>query len=146
MTASPEYIYSELPAIELFKQLGYQYYDGCLTNERSDITEVVLKDRLLSAITRINPWISSANLQKAFDKITGVQGASLMEINQQIWELLRGSTYSTSTGSSCGRKKKSFALHSSFPCIMLCNLPRRYKASKSFKCFILSLPTGLAIK
>ncbi|KIC92599.1 type I restriction endonuclease subunit R [Flavihumibacter sp. ZG627] len=94
MSHSPEYLHSELPAIELFQRLGYEYYDGCLTDERSDITEVVLKDRLMSAITRINPWISTVNLQKAFDKITSIQGASLMEINQQIWELLRGATYS----------------------------------------------------
>jgi type I restriction enzyme, R subunit len=93
MSKSPEYLYSELPAIKLFQRLGYQYYDGCITDERSDITEVILKDRLMSSITRINPWISTQNLQKAFDKITRVQGASLMEINQQIWELLRGATY-----------------------------------------------------
>lgn len=94
MAASPEYVYSELPAILLFQKLGYQYYDGCITDERGDITEVVLKDRLLSAIARINPWINTSNLQKAFDKITGVQGASLMEINQKVWEILRGATYS----------------------------------------------------
>lgn len=94
MSQSPEYQYSELPAIELFQRLGYQYYDGCITDERGDITEVILKDRLLSAITRINPWISTSNLQKAFDKITNVQGASLMEINQRMWELLRGPNYS----------------------------------------------------
>ncbi|MBC7757503.1 MAG: type I restriction endonuclease subunit R, partial [Phormidesmis sp. FL-bin-119] len=31
---------------------------------------------------------------KAFDKITSVQGTSLMEVNQQIWLLLRGGNYS----------------------------------------------------
>ncbi|RYZ51430.1 MAG: type I restriction endonuclease subunit R, partial [Sphingobacteriales bacterium] len=52
-----------------------------------------LRERLLSALVRINPWIDTQNLQKAFDRITGVQGASLMEINQQIWELLRGPSF-----------------------------------------------------
>src|SRR5574337_2066659 len=94
MSQSPEYQYSELPAIELFQRLGYQYYDGCITDERGDITEIILKDRLLMTITRINPWISTSNLQKAFDKISNVQGASLMEINQKIWDLLRGPNYS----------------------------------------------------
>ncbi len=90
---SPEYQYSELPAINLFQQLGYQYYDGCVSDERENISEVILKDRLMQAIKRINPWLTEANCQKAYNKITSVQGSSLMEINQQIWELLRGSSY-----------------------------------------------------
>lgn len=94
MITNPEYIYSELPAIELFQELGYQYWDGSLKDERNDITEVVLNDRLLQAIKRINPWINDNNLTKAIDKITSIQGASLMEINQQIWELIRGNTFS----------------------------------------------------
>lgn len=93
MSHPSEYIYSELPAIELFQELGYQYWDGSLHDERNDITEVVLKERLLQAIKRINPWINENNLTKAFDKITSIQGASLMEINQQIWELMRGNTF-----------------------------------------------------
>lgn len=94
MSQSPEYQYSELPAIELFKKLGYQYYDGSINDQRGDITQVVLQDRLLAAIKRINPWLNGNNLQKAYDKVTTVQGASLMEINQQIWELIKGETYS----------------------------------------------------
>ncbi len=93
MTQS-EYLHSELPAIELFQKLGYEYYDGCVTDERNDITEVVLKDRLIQAIKRINPWLTENNLQKTFDKITTVQGTSLIEINQQIWGLIKGDTFS----------------------------------------------------
>jgi type I restriction enzyme, R subunit len=92
MTATPEFLYSELPAIRLFQKLGYQYYDGCVQDERNEITEVVLKDRLLQAIQRINPWINQNNLQKAYDAITSVPGVSLMEINQKIWELIKGPT------------------------------------------------------
>jgi type I restriction enzyme, R subunit len=94
MSHSPEYLYSELPAIELFKKMGYQYYDGCMEDERVDLTEVVLTNRLLAAIKKINPWISDNNLQKAYEKITTLNGASLMEINQQAWELIKGETYS----------------------------------------------------
>jgi type I restriction enzyme, R subunit len=93
MSLSPEYLYSEQPAIQLLQNLGYSYYDGCQEDERPDIGEVVLQNRLISAIKQINPWINEANLQKAYDKITSVQGASLMEINQQIWELIRSETF-----------------------------------------------------
>ena len=50
----------ELQSIEWFKDLGYQYvcgYDIAVdgeTPERTDYRSVVLKDRLLSALTRIN--------------------------------------------------------------------------------------------
>jgi type I restriction enzyme R subunit len=55
MNSTPEFLYSELPAIELFQKLGYEYYDATLADEREEITEVVLKNRLLAAIKRINP-------------------------------------------------------------------------------------------
>jgi type I restriction enzyme R subunit len=93
MISSPEYIHSELPAIELFKKMGYQYFDASKQDERSDITEVILKDRLLASITKLNPWINENNLNKAYTAITSVNGASLMEINQKIWELIRGGTF-----------------------------------------------------
>jgi type I restriction enzyme R subunit len=93
MTSTPEYTHSELPAIELFQQMGYAYLNGSAINERAGITEVILKDRLLGAIQRINPWLSENNLNKAFTKLTTVNGASLMEINQAIWELIRGGSF-----------------------------------------------------
>ncbi|WP_319482892.1 type I restriction endonuclease [uncultured Draconibacterium sp.] len=84
-----EYKYSELPAIKLFQQMGYQYYDASKTDERKDITEVVLTERLLSSIKRINPWINDNNLNKALNEITSVTGKSLMEINEKVWKLIR---------------------------------------------------------
>jgi type I restriction enzyme R subunit len=93
MNNSPEYIHSELPAIALFQKMGYQYYNGEQHKERNDITEVILKTRLLDAIKRINSWINDNNLNKAYTLITSVNGASLMEINQKIWEHIRGGTF-----------------------------------------------------
>ncbi len=89
MTHSPEYIYSELPAIKLFQQMGYQYYDASQNDERKDITEVVLTDRLIASIKRINPWINDNNLNKAYTEISSVNGTSLMEINEKVWKLIR---------------------------------------------------------
>lgn len=98
MNYSPEYIHSELPAIELLKKLGYDYYDGKVTEERENIGEVILKDRLIKAIKRINTteeWeISDNNVQKAFNELTDVHSASLMESNQKAWDLIRGASFS----------------------------------------------------
>ncbi|MCK5782706.1 MAG: type I restriction endonuclease subunit R, partial [Flavobacteriales bacterium] len=94
MNNSPEYQLSELPAIELFQKMGYQYYNGGQVEERNDITEVVLIDRLLKSIRHLNPLLSDINIQKAFDIVTSVTGSSLMEINQKIWEIINGDSIS----------------------------------------------------
>jgi type I restriction enzyme R subunit len=93
MISSPEYLYSEKPAIELLQKLGYTYYSADINDEREDITTIVLEKRLRAAIKRINPWINENNLQKAFDKINQLNGSSLMEINQQAWDFLKGATH-----------------------------------------------------
>lgn len=90
---SPEYTYSEQPAIELFQALGYQYYNANKEDERNSIHEVLLKDRLVAALKRLNPWLDANNLNKAVEQITMVTGTSLMEINQKIWDLIRGTEY-----------------------------------------------------
>lgn len=93
MGPSPEYIHSESTAIALFQKMGYHYYNGEMLHERNDITEVILKQRLLDAIKRINPWINDNNLNKAYTLITSINGASLMEINEKIWDIIKGGTY-----------------------------------------------------
>lgn len=93
MSNTPEYIQSELPAITLFQKMGYQYYNGATQDERMDITETILKDRLISAIKRLNPWINENNLNKVYSLITSFTGTSLMEINEKIWHLIKGGTH-----------------------------------------------------
>ncbi|WP_139856652.1 type I restriction endonuclease subunit R [Aequorivita sinensis] len=93
MNNTPEYTQSELPAITFFQKMGYQYYNGVTEGERLDITETILKDRLLSAIKRLNPWINENNLNKVYSLITSVTGTSLMEINEKIWHLIKGGTH-----------------------------------------------------
>ncbi len=78
-----EYTQSELPAIELFKKLGYDYFDA-----KSEMYEVVLEDRLTTALKKINPWLNENNLQKVVRKVLAVNGSSLMEINSQIHKLI----------------------------------------------------------
>ena len=95
LMTSPEYIYSELPAIELFQQLGYKYKNGGSWEERQDITEVILEDRLRNAIKKINNWgISNNNVEKAMHRLTAIHSSSLMETNQKAWELIQGANFS----------------------------------------------------
>ncbi len=78
-----EYLQSELPAIELFKKLKYDYFDA-----KGEMYEVVLEDRLTTSLKKINPWLNKNNLQKVSRKILAVSGSSLMEINSEIHKLI----------------------------------------------------------
>ncbi|MBT3804996.1 MAG: type I restriction endonuclease subunit R [Desulfobacula sp.] len=90
---TPEFLKSELPAIQLFEKLGYQYFDASKHDERASINEVILETRLKSAIKRINPWLNENNINNAFKEITAVASASLMEANEFIHKLLSSQEY-----------------------------------------------------
>jgi type I restriction enzyme R subunit len=92
MSTSPEYLQSELPALVLFQKLGYKFNNASVLDEREDITDTVLTSRLRTSIKRLNPWISDNNLEKVYNTITSVTGTSVMEINQKIWDIIRGGT------------------------------------------------------
>ncbi|MDA9837646.1 type I restriction endonuclease subunit R [Luminiphilus sp.] len=80
----------ELQSIEWFKDLGYQYvcgYDIAVdgeTPERTDYRSVVLKDRLLSALTRINPDIPKSAIEGALSQIMNPNIPALMSCNRQV--------------------------------------------------------------
>ncbi len=93
-----EYDRVEAPAIEQLKQLGWQYIHGSdlspeqtspeISIERSYFRDVVLINRLESAIKRINPWISEENLRKVSRELTHPRVATLMEANHHIYQTL----------------------------------------------------------
>lgn len=94
MSQGPEFLQSENPALRLLKQLGYTHLTGAaLSGERPDAAEVLLAGRLRLAIARLNPALDAANQQRAYDRITQVSAASLMEANQRIWALLSGAEF-----------------------------------------------------
>ncbi|MEA2028179.1 MAG: HsdR family type I site-specific deoxyribonuclease, partial [Campylobacterota bacterium] len=78
-----EYLQSELPAIELFTRLGYNYFDA-----KGEMYEVVLEDRLTSSLKKINPWLNENNLAKVIRKILAVSGSDTLEINHEIHKLI----------------------------------------------------------
>ena len=82
----PEYIHSELPAIELFKKLKYDYVHG------SELTAstIVQEDLLEASIKKINPWINDANARAAVKKLTTTLGTSTMETNEMVYCLITG--------------------------------------------------------
>lgn len=75
--------------IRQLEELGYTYVHGAdLDRERTAKTEVVLRERFIQAVRKLNPWLSENNLNKVVRMITHMEAASLMEANQTFHELL----------------------------------------------------------
>lgn len=88
MSQTPEYLYSELPAIELLKKLGFNYFDASIADTRESINEVILEDRLRQSLLKINPWLRDNTLEKVVRKLKNIQASTLMEANQIVFDFI----------------------------------------------------------
>ncbi|PEQ48793.1 DEAD/DEAH box helicase [Bacillus thuringiensis] len=91
MTSSPKWNEKQLVEnrmIEQLQELDYEHLHGpSLDSERESRGEIVLKQRLKKAISRLNPWLSDNNLAKVMRSITHIESTSLMEANQKFHEM-----------------------------------------------------------
>ena len=84
----------EEAAIDWFKGLGYQYLPGpdiaCdgPYPERGSYADVVLEERLRSALVALNPDIPAEALEDAFRKVTRPDSPSLIVNNRQFHKML----------------------------------------------------------
>ena len=80
----------ELFSIELFKELGYQYKDGYeiapegANPEREDFRQVILEERLKSALIRINPDIPNQTIQNSIPQILNPNIPGLLNCNREM--------------------------------------------------------------
>lgn len=102
----------EIPAINYIKdKLGYILIHGeKLTpqyNERESMSEVILHKRLENALKRLNPWMSEENILKSIRYISRPEGlgASLLEINEKIHDVLVSLTFTVDELNDRGQKK-----------------------------------------
>ncbi|MDI6617340.1 MAG: type I restriction endonuclease subunit R [Clostridiales bacterium] len=102
----------ELPAIEYLKRLGFEFVHGDeLTpekGERDTYTEVILVKRLKRSLKRINPWMDESNINKAVRYLSRPEnlGASLLEINEKIYDAIVNLNYSLEQDIDRSRLKK----------------------------------------
>lgn len=81
-------------AIELFQELGYTHlYGGDIAPEmpaaeRSAYSEVILSQRLLSALTSLNPSIPQDAIEEAVKKLTRVSSPTLLGQNHAVHRML----------------------------------------------------------
>lgn len=87
----------ELETIQLFDKLGYQTancfgeWDSGKSNlGRETKTEVILRSRLLSALTKLNPDLETDALTLTIDTLTAIGfNLSLVNANQTLYKLLK---------------------------------------------------------
>lgn len=95
---------SEDPAVALLERFGFTFVSADdLDAERASPTDVVLVGRLETALRRLNPWISDANLQRAVREVTHVHASSLLETNEKLYTTL---TYGVSVTQDVGNGSK----------------------------------------
>jgi len=76
---------SEIPAIETFQSLGYEYVSAAeLGSERQSISEVVLRDRLEDSLSAINPNIPQREYRRLLDNSLSTQSPNLLEDNHHF--------------------------------------------------------------
>jgi type I restriction enzyme R subunit len=80
----------ELQSIEWFKELGYQFKDGYeiapegVSSERDDFRQVILEDRLKSALIKINPDIPNQTIQNSIPLILNPNIPGLLNCNREM--------------------------------------------------------------
>ncbi|MDA9997494.1 type I restriction endonuclease subunit R [Gammaproteobacteria bacterium] len=80
----------ELQSIEWFKELGYQYKDGYEiapeggNPERNDFRQVILEERLRSALIKINPDIPNQTIQNSIPQILNPNIPGLLNCNREM--------------------------------------------------------------
>jgi len=83
----------ELPAIQQLQSLGWEYVHGSAlspnaSTERQYYKDIVLTERLNTAVKLNNPWINESNLRTITREFTHPKFATLMEANESIWKML----------------------------------------------------------
>ena len=101
MTSGSEYERVELPLVRQLVSLGWQHIEparGDLPSAtgRESFREVLLLDRLRSALRRINrddmgrEWLVESRINQAISQLTRPQATSLLEVNEELTDLLLG--------------------------------------------------------
>lgn len=92
-----EYDLVERPFCEQLKAMGWEWLEGDVDvpelTERANFREVLLKERLATALRKINlrdgrPWLDDDRIAKAIRDLEQAAGHQLMEVNQSATQLL----------------------------------------------------------
>ncbi len=88
---SEEYMV-EKHAINIFKKLNYNYVHGSEltpdTEERESYRDVILKKRFISAVKRINPWLSDELAEKVYQLVSNIDHPDPVMRGKMFYDML----------------------------------------------------------
>jgi type I restriction enzyme R subunit len=75
--------------VSLLETLGFTFFPAeVLDTERKTFAEPLLPARLAASLDRLNPWLSSDNIQRVVRTLSQVQADSLVEANEKVYSML----------------------------------------------------------
>lgn len=82
----------EQPAIDSLKQLGYSYVHGSELSpeneERESYRDVVLKRIFLSAVRRLNPWLTDSLAKQVYKSVTDIEHPDFLMKGKLFYDML----------------------------------------------------------
>jgi type I restriction enzyme R subunit len=92
-----------------WKVLRLDNYQAPQETQRTDFTQVIMKDDLAAAIQVINAWLEEDQVQEVIDKITRFEGDNLLKNNELALQLVLKGT-SVSENRKTGEKSPDVAI------------------------------------
>ncbi|MEW5844737.1 MAG: HsdR family type I site-specific deoxyribonuclease [Bacteroidota bacterium] len=86
-----------------WKVLRLDNYQAPAETQRTEFSQVIMKDDLAAAIRKINPWLEDDQVQEVIDKVTRFEGDNLLQNNELALQLLLKGT-SVSENRKTGEK------------------------------------------
>jgi type I restriction enzyme R subunit len=92
-----------------WKVLRLDNYQAPEETQRTEFSQVIMKDDLAAAIRKINPWLEEDQVQEVIDKVTRFEGDNLLQNNELALQLLLKGT-SVSENRKTGEKSPDVAI------------------------------------
>lgn len=109
--SSLEYTEVELPLVEQLKQLGYTHKMGAeLEKERSNRGGVVLEEKIVKMVRKLNPWIDGLNVEKVVKQLTTLRSEDTWHANKEMYDWLFGEGISVMQDLGTGKKNHTVQL------------------------------------
>lgn len=91
LTNKPEWEFSEKPAIEQLKKMGYEYKTQAeLLKERTSRYDVLLPQRIEKSLKKLNPWLFDEDIQEVIRLLRKFDTNIALEANETAYAKLVG--------------------------------------------------------
>jgi type I restriction enzyme R subunit len=82
----------ERPAINWLKELQYSHIHGSELSpenaERESYRDIVLKKRFVSAVKKLNPWLTDEQLEEVYKKVTDIDHPDDLMKSKMFYDML----------------------------------------------------------